>query len=619
MTWETWFVFGVLGVTVALFALDKLRLDLVALLALMALLVAGVLSPAEALAGFADPLVLIIAGLFVVGGGLLRTGVAAALAAVLGRLTGTHPARVTSVIMLVVAGLSAFMSSTGTVAILLPAVVALARKAGTTAARLLIPLAFASLLGGMLTLIGTPPNLVVSQELEAAGQQPFSFFAFTPIGLVMLALGVGYMALIGRRLLPDRAPAAASVAPGGAGGAEPVTVSELAAAYGLSGHLFQVRVGPDSPLVGRTVEQAAIRRRYELTVVELLRRPVGSRTPRPLPQIEPDTALRAEDELLLQGTPEQLGRFCDEQAVLALPTPDAGAAAAALDDVGLAEVLLPPRSRLLGKSLRQLEFRDRYDVNVLALLRMGTPVVGDVAEVPLRFGDTLLVQGDWKRIRTLRHQQRDFVVVGEPPGERAGPGLMPRSYVAIAILVAMLVVMTPGLVPTVVAVLVAAVLMILTRCLTMEDAYGSMSWQSLVLIAAMLPMATALQSTGGMDLMVEALIGSLGRLGPLVVMAALFAFTSLASQFISNTATTVLVAPVALQTALQMDVSPRTYLIVIAIAASTAFSSPVASPVNTMVLSPGGYRFADYLRAGIGLQLLIGVATVALAPVFFPL
>jgi len=288
--------------------------------------------------------------------------------------------------------------------------------------------------------------------------------------------------------------------------------------------------------------------------------------------------------------------------------------------VGLAEVLLPPRSRLLGKSLREIQFRDRYGLNVLSLLRMGKPVAEDVADVPLRFGDTLLVEGDWRRIRTIRNQQRNFVVVGEPPEGGAAPGALTwRSYVALAILLVMLVVMTLGLVPTVVAVLVAAVVMLLTRCLTMEDAYGSISWQALVLIAAMLPMATALENTGGMDLMVEGLIGSLGQLGPLAVMAGLFAFTSLFSQFISNTATTVLVAPVALQTALQMDVSPRTFLIVVAIAASTAFSSPVASPVNTMVLAPGGYRFIDYTRAGIGLQLLIGVATVLLAPLFFPL
>jgi len=591
----------------------------------MTLLVVGVLEPAEALAGFADPLVLIIAGLFVVGGGLLRTGVAAALAAVLGRATGTHPARVTGVIMVVVAGLSAFMSSTGTVAILLPAVVSLAKRARTTTAKLLIPLAFASLLGGMLTLIGTPPNLVVSQQLQSAGYEPFSFFSFTPIGLVMLALGVGYMVLVGRRLLPDRKPAAAALASGGAGGegdagGVDVSVTELAAIYGLPGQLFQVRIGPDSPLAGQTVEEAGIRARYELTVVELLRRPVGASRSRPLGQIEPETTLRIEDELLVQGDPADLRSFCDEQAVLALAAPEAGTTVAALDDVGLAEVLLPPRSRLLGKSLRQLAFRDRYDVNVLALLRMGQPVDGDVADIPLRFGDTLLVQGDWRRIQTLRRQQRNFVVLGEPPGEQRTSGeLTARSYVAIAIMVAMLVVMTLGLVPTVVAVLTAAVAMLLTRCLTMEDAYGSMSWQALVLIAAMLPMATALEKTGGMDLMVEALIGSLGQLGPLVLMAALFAFTSLASQFISNTATTVLVAPVALQTALLMDVSPRTFLIVVAIAASTAFSSPVASPVNTMVLSPGGYRFIDYTRAGIGLQLLIGIATVALAPLFFPL
>jgi len=633
MTPETWIAFGVLGATILLFLSDRLRLDLVGLMALLTLTLTGILEPSEAFAGFGDDLVLIIAGLFVVGAGLLRTGVAAAMGQVLGRLAGTRPTRLLVVTMVLVALLSAVMSSTGTVAIFLPVVIGLARRSGVAPSKLLIPLAFASLLGGMLTLIGTPPNIVVSRELQARGLEPFGFFEFTPIGLVMLAIGIVFMAILGRRLLPQRTSPLGS-------GAESISLAELARAYGLQDRIWRVRLGEGSGLAGRTPAETRLREAYGVTVLDVVEHPSRLRDlvrPESLrdavdpsklldaihpskllgdeEEVDPGASLHPGVELVLLGEGTAVRRLCREQEL------------EALQDVGelphssaFAEVLLTPRSRLVGRTLRGSRFRQQYHLTVLSLLRLGRPVAGPLGDERLRFGDTLLVQGGRDELETLREETRDFVVVAGGSGE-AGSGIRigARGWTSVGILVAMLVLMTAGWVPAAVAVLLAAVAMVLSRCLTMREAYRSINWEAVVLIAAMLPVATALTKTGGMELVVGGITSSLGQLGPVAVMAGLFVLTSVFSQFISNTATTVLVAPIAFEAAVLMDASPRAFLITVAIAASTAFATPIATPVNTLVMTPGGYRFTDYGKVGIGLQLLIGIATLLLAPLLFPL
>ena len=609
---DGWLVFGVLGVTVALFVSDRLRLDLVALLAVIALMLTRVLTPDEALAGFSDDLVLIIAGLFVVGGGLFRTGVAAVLGDRLARIAGTEPVRLLVVLMVSVAVLSAVMSSTGTVAIFLPVAVALSRKAGLAPSKLLIPLAFGSLLGGMLTLIGTPPNIVVARELESRGLEPFGFFEFSPLGLVMLVLGVVFMAVIGRRLLPSRP----SPFGGGTDGGE-LSPAELSAAYGLDDRLARVRLGSGSSLAGRTLASADVRADYGVTVVDVVERRRPLRVHVDEEEVDPQRPLEVGDHLVVLGDAQSVDHLCDG---LGLEREDTTGQGLLPRSSALAEVLLTPRSRLLGRSLRRSRFRQQYDLTVLSLRRFGKPVPGALGEVPLRFGDTLLVQGSRDEMDALQRESRDFVVIGGRDAlSSGGAGLTRRGLVAASIMVAMLLLMATGAVPAVVAVLLAAAAMVLTRCLSMEGAYRSVSWESVVLVAAMLPMATALDKTGGMALVVDAIVSVLGAAGPIVVMAGLFLLTSLFSQFISNTATTVLVAPIAFETALLMDVSPRTFLITVAIAASTTFATPIASPVNTLVLTPGGYKFTDYTRVGVGLQVLVMIATLALAPLVFPL
>lgn len=605
MTQETLIVFGILAATVALFLSDRLRLDIVALLSLLALTLSGVLTPAEALAGFGDPLVLTIAGLFIVGAGLFQSGAADALGRRLTSIAGTSEARAITATMLLVALLSTVMSSTGTVAVFLPVVTALARSTGLSRARLFMPLAYAALLGGMVTLIATPPNLVVSEALQNAGHAPFGFFSFTPVGLVMVFIGVAYMALVGRRLLPAHGREAPV--------AEPVEdAADLVERYRLPGQIFRLRVRSGSPLVGRTLADNNLRAEARLNVVAIQRAPAGQ-----IEHPDPGAVVSEGDVLTVKGTSEDVQRAAQALALGVQPeSTKLGEDLAG--ELGVAEVLLTPRSRLIGYSLRETRFRDLYQVIVLGILRQGEPVPGPTSQAKLRFGDTLLVQGTWEQIAGLRAERNDFVVLGEPRGPEGVRYDPRRGPLVIAILIAMLALISFEVLPTVTAVLLAAVAMVLTGCLTMEDAYRSMSWESVVLIAGMLPMATALEKTGGMELIASGLTTSLGAMGPLAVLAGLFLLTSLFGLFISNTATAVLMAPIAVQAAMTLGVAPQPMLMTVAIAASTAFSTPIASPVNTLVVGPGGYRFRDFVVVGVPLQFLLMAASVLVIPLLFP-
>lgn len=617
MSTDAIIVFVILGATIALFVSDRLRLDLVALLALLALLLLGMVTPKEGLAGFSSPLVLMIAGLFVVGGGLAQTGVAEWLGLRLGAIAGVNETRVVVVIMAATALLSAFMSSTGTVAVLLPVVVSMADRARLSPARLLIPLAFASLLGGMLTLIGTPPNLVVSNQLREAGLEPFHFFSFTPPGLVVLVVGIAFMALVGRKLLPGSA-----APPAGSDSMRPsVVLRDIAREYNLDAHLHWLKVPATCELVGQSLAQANIRARFGVTVLGIRRAVVPADEPDDTPHLVPTVRFRPGDVLMLQGEADNAVRMADALGLERLP----GHGELVLpQDESLAEVVVPRRSRLVGRSLREIGFRDRYRATILAIRRAGQTGVqhGDLPatrDLPLQHGDTLLLKGRSKYLSLLRDLRRDLVLVTEPRVVTEAPRLGRRALTALAITAGMLVLMTLGIVPNVVAVLLAAVAMVLSGCLSAPDAYRGINWESVVLIAAILPMATALEKTGGMQLVVNALVKSLGGTGPYLVLAALFVLTSAFSQVISNTATTVLVAPIAFQVARDLGFAPHAFLMTVAIAASTAFATPIASPVNTLVLNPGGYRFGDFFKVGVALQLLLLVVTLAIVPLFFPL
>jgi len=603
MNFEMIFVFALLLIVIALFVSDKVRLDIVAVGAILALMISGLLTPTEALSGFGDPVLLLIAGLFVVGEGLLKTGIAFAVGDWLMRVAGTNELRLTVMLMLAVAGLSAFMSSTGAVAIFVPIVLSLASKADIAPSQLLMPISIASLIGGMLTLIGTPPNLVVSTQLEREGLEAFSFFSFAPIGLVILIVGIIYVVLTKKYLLPQESKKDDTTAR--------QSIKELAQAYKLNRQLIRLKLEDNSNLVDHTIEEARILSRYNTMVIGIERDNLL------IPALS-NSKLKVGDALLVVGTQVAQAFLCENEKLEKI----------ALDDyqvkrvkkeLGMAEVMLTPKSTLVNKSLIELNFRENYNLTVLGVQRMGEILEEEFSNIPLEFGDILLVAGGWKDIALLQNQHNNFVILNLPKEmEEVAPNTSKAPY-ALAILAGMLLLMTLNLVPSVTAVLLAALAMVLTGSLNMNEAYRSLNAQSLVLIAGMLPMAIALDKTGGVILIADSLVEGLGDYGPFALMAGLFVLTSVFSQFISNTATTVLVAPIAVAAATALDVSVYPILMTVAIAASTAFSTPVASPVNTLVLGPGGYKFIDFVKVGVPLQIIVLGITLVMVPLLFPL
>jgi di/tricarboxylate transporter len=643
MTSQTLLVFIILGATIFLFIADRIRLDIVALLSLVALLLTGILTPPEALAGFSDPLVLTIAGLFVVGGGLFRTGVAAAMGRWLSRVAGTNYAALVVIMMLVVSVLSAFMSSTGATAVLVPVVVSIAWNAKISPSKLLIPLSFGALFGGMLTLLGTPPNLAVSNQLTEHGLAPFGFFAFTPFGLVALLLGIVFIVLAGRYLLPDRqgirdADALPEDAP---------TLDEMAKTYHLPEQLHTLRIRRPSPLAGHTLHHSNLGAKYHVNVLEV-RSPAVSRfsgATRPLRgvndqvdmaehdssstngngkialapsrPVDRETILNVDDLIHVQGDLDDVMQMAQEQN-LSLCQEDEPHRLSS-KELGLAEIMPTPDSQIIGHTLQELHFRTVYGVTALGIRRMGKSLNQDPAKVKLRFGDSLLVQGCWECIEKLQKERRNVVVVGLPKEMAEAGQATQLAPLAVAIMVGMLLLITFDILPTVTAVLVAAVAMVVTGCLRTELLYRTISWESVVLIAAMLPMSTALQKTGGVELIANLLTQNLGAYGPLAVLAGLFLVTAISTQFLSNTATAVLLAPIAYQAAATLGVAPHAFLMSVAMGASSAFLTPIASPVNTIVLAAGGYRFFDFFKIGLPLLILMMGLAVVLLPLLFPL
>jgi len=403
MTGEILFVFGLLLITIILFVSGLFRLDVVAIMVIITLILSGLLSPTAALAGFGDPVVLLIAGLFVVGEALFRTGVAYAIGDWLMRAAGTSESRLLILLMLVVAGLSAFMSSTGAVAIFIPVALNLAAKVGSNPSRLMMPLAFASLIGGMLTLIGTPPNLVVSTQLTKEGLESFGFFDFTPIGLLVLLVGIAYIMLFGRRLLPQE-EGVEGVAK------DRLSLLDLAQIYNVTNQLHRLRLWAGSPMEGKTVGQALLRTRYGVTVLGVERQQRRTKTVKPALI---DTEFRAGDIIYAVGTDEEVDSLVKAEELERLEIGE-GQGKVAAQELGLVEVLLAPRSELIGKTLSEARFRERYGLSVLAVLRQGEPLRKELVETPLAFGDSLLMGGGWTQIDLLQGKQKDFLVLNLP-------------------------------------------------------------------------------------------------------------------------------------------------------------------------------------------------------------
>lgn len=607
MTAEMIFVLVVLAVAIVLFASDRVRLDVVAIMVLLALLVSGILTVEESLAGFSDPVVIMIAGLFVVGEALTTTGIAFTIGKWLLHVGGANEIRLIALLMVVVTLVGSFMSSTGIVAIFIPVVATIADKTGLSRGRLMMPLAFAALISGMMTLIATPPNLIVNGELRTAGLEPFGFFAFTPFGVVVLAAGVAYMLIVGRHLVG--APSGGAVKKQGGR-----TLTDLVTSYALADRFRRLRVRADSPLIGRTVGQLQLRTLFGVVAVGIegaSRRGVS---------VQPaliNTEFRSGDILHAVGDDEKIAHFVESQRLEPLPM-DTSTRDNIVQELGLAEVMLAPDSKLVGQTLVDAAFRSRHKVSVLGIRRKREPLKGALADARLAFGDTLLVSGRWRDINLLQRDTRDFVVLHLPVEIKEVAPARRRAPHALAILLAMIVLMTFGIVPNAAAVLLAALAVVLTRCVSMEAAYRVINWPSLVLIAGMLPLATALQKTGGTELIVGALVAAVGDAGPRVMMAALFALTAVIGLFVSNTATAVLLAPIAILAADSLGVSPYPFAMTVALAASAAFMTPISSPVNTLVLAPGEYRFIDFVKVGVPMTIIAGAISLIVVPLILP-
>jgi di/tricarboxylate transporter len=601
------YVFLVLGLTIVLFASNRLRLDVIAGMVIVALALPGILTPAEAVSGFGNSLVLLIAGLFVVSEGLSRTGVAARIGMGLSRLLHAGETGLLLLLMPTVAVMSAFMSSTGVVALFIPVVLSMARESGLSPSRLLLPVAVASLVGGMLTLIGTPPNLVAHRTLVDAGLEGFGFFDFGLVGGVILILSIAYLVTLGRRWLPAAGNVTASP--------RRKRLLEMAREFDIEQNLYRLQVQQGSMLIGKTVSEAAMRREYRITVLALKRQ---NRLLSSLQPVLKETRMQRGDELIVVVEPENLARHQSTLGLRDRGFPH-GLQRRFRENFGVAEVLIPPSSPLIGKTLLDLNLRQRQRINVLSIRRGEGPLALDFAHTALEAGDILLVAAAWENIEQLAGPRRDLLLLEVPDEIQQRAPRANRAPYAIIITLLMLAMMIFELTPNLVAVLLGALAMTLTRCIDVEETYRSLNWQSLVVIAGMLPLAQALDKTGGSMIIVDALGGLLHDLGPYAVLVGLFLLTSVLSQFISNTATTVLVAPMALALAADMHLAPQPLVMAVALAASTAFATPVASPVNTMIVAPGNYRFSDFVRIGLPLQLLALVISVLLIPWFFPL
>ncbi|MFV3130785.1 SLC13 family permease [Niveispirillum sp. KHB5.9] len=605
MSLELIAVLGLLTLAIILFARGRPSMDAVGLIVIAALPLTDVVSVPEVLRGFADPNVVLIAALFVIGEGLVRTGVAQALGDGMAKGAGASEGRLITLLMLAAAGLGSFMSSTGVVAIFIPIMLRIARSTALPPGRLMMPLSMAALISGMMTLVATAPNMVVSAELEARGHEGFSFFAFTPFGIPVLVLAILYMLLVRRRLsgkaeLPPPRPG----------------MRDWAAGYGLMGRQVRLLVSAGSDLAGKPLETLDLRASAGVNIVAIER---GAGLRHAFVRPEAQTELRGGDILLLDviGSDFDAAAFQAQHGLTELPL-DPEHAAGRTQYFGMAEVIIPSGSSLAGQSPMEARFRTIHDVAVIGVRRANAPLEGVPARRRLTVGDTLLLAGPWRSIRRLSEQRRDMILLDLPEEAEEYAPKRSRAPHMLAVLLAVVVCMATGLLPNAQAALLGCLALGALGIMDMRTAYRSIHWSTLVLIAGMLPFALALERTGGVALAADALVSVVGDAQPRLILAALFAVTAILGLFISNTATAVLMAPVSISIAGTLGMAPAPFAMIVALAASTAFMTPVSSPVNTLVVGPGGYRFMDFMRIGVPFSLITMAVCVLLVPIVLP-
>ena len=610
----------VLLLSVVFFINGKVRSDIVALCALVTLMLLNILTPEEALSGFSNNVIIMMVGLFVVGGAIFQTGLAKMISSRLMKLAGNSETRLFVLVMAVTALMGAFVSTTGTVAIMIPIVVSMAMSVKMNPSRLLMPLAFASSMSGMMTLIGTPPNLVINDALIKGGYDGLGFFTFLPVGLICIVVGTILLLPLSKKYLSK--PGALS----GASASSGKSLKELVKEYGIANNLHRLQVSPRSLAVGKMIGELDVRKNFGINIIEvrhvdrsqrnLLSKNVVQKA------ADSDTVLYADDMLYVSGAEENVAAFVARYNLELLQGgTDEGKSALDFYDIGVAEIVVMSTSSVVNKTIREIEFRTKYNVSVLGICRNNKYILQGVGAEAIHVGDVLLVQGAWNNIANLEKEITEWIVVGRPLEEAAKVTLDYKAPVAAVIMLAMVAVMVFDFIPIapVTAVMIAGLLMVLTGCFrNVEAAYKTINWESIVLIAAMMPMSVALQKTGVSEMISGSLVSCLGGYGPMSLMAGIYFTTSFMTMFISNTATAVLMAPIAMSSAVQVGVSPVPFLFAVTLGASLCFASPFSTPPNALVMPAGQYKFSDYVKVGLPLQIILGIVMILVLPLLFP-
>ncbi len=587
-------VLAILGGAFILFASDRFRVDVASLIVLSALLLTRVIPVEDAFMGFASPAVITVGAVFIVSAGLIETGVADQIATTMLKLSGPSPVRINFVVMLTCGLLSAVINNIGAAAILLPAVLAISRRTQISPSKLLIPLAFASLLGGNITAIGTPPNILANSILEEYGAlEPFGLFAFAPMGILLLLTGLAYFTLVGTFLLPTRAEA----------------VSQRDS-YPLRQYLALLHVPPTSSLLGKRLRKIGLGAKFDLNVISIRRLTNYTIFASSGAQV------RGGDHILVEGLPETVAHFAKkfDLAVDAEREDTQLAKEVEAGGMGIIEVALAPSSPLIGQTLKDVKFRNRFGLTVLSIRRKKWATEEALRDLPLQFGDSLLLSGPEERIDVLLDDP-DFISLDEAESQ---PRRKEKASFAVAVFIGVLLTTTTGVLPIASAMLIGAVFAILTGTVTMEEAYEAIDWRAIFLIAGMLPLGTAMAATGTAALLANLITNGLGQFGPVGVMMGLYVLTALLTTIMSNAAVAVVIVPIAIDAALGLNVSPQTYVMAVVIAASTSFIMPIGHQVNILVYGPGQYRFWDYARVGAGLSLVIALLVGFVLPIIWP-
>ena len=625
----------ILVITVAMFIWGRVRADIVALTALAALLVLGILTPAEALAGFSSPIVIMMIGLFVVGGAIMQTGLAKLTGNKLMALSRGNETITFLLVMLVTSFIGAFVSNTGTVALMMPIIMSIAAGSGMQSSRFLMPLAFAGSLGGMLTLIGTPPNLVIDEVLTEAGYQPLAFFSFFPVGIIVIAIGIIVLMPLSKIFL--------SKSQGNKKKKNAKSLDDLVDEYRLLDNLHRYIVpssrtsaardenGNQLDIVGKTLKELSIQKKYGVSIIEIRNEKksrLGLVKDVNQNMAKSSSTIQVHDTLYIIGDEQKMQRFAQDYGLRKMKD-------VKIDfyDLGLTEIVVMPTSNFVGLRIGEANLRKRFGINVLGVKRGSSSsssseggrggseyITDNLIAAKLHVGDMLLVQGEWTNLAHLTADTTNWVVLDQPEKTADKVLLDYKAPVAAAIMLLMIAMMVFDFIPVapVTAVIIAGLLTVFAGCFrNVEAAYKTINWESIVLIAAMMPMSTALEKTGASALVSQGLVDSLGAMGPPALLAGIYFTTSLMTMFISNTATAVLMAPIALVAAQQVGVSPYSFLFAVTLGASMCFASPFSTPPNALVMKAGGYTFMDYVKVGLPLQIIIGVVMTFVLPLLF--